>query len=247
MAQVFCNNCEEPLSLEPEETPRQACPRCGSMSRKFTKHMEGSIKPTGHVMAAHLRDEQSIGFTESEKPELTRYASIDPNGSIRLNLRGLAPRNEQDSDLVCTTLVAVISAEGSQVQSKGRGEQDEDYVLEIDHLQIGMQVVRALTDPQFWKELAHTGEVGEIQLAVSDAALALKKAIEHKTSIPPGQRSRLMLALDAYRLPALGLGPVASQFIAEHGAWTQSLGFFAVYVVGPSENFVARLDKRNKE
>jgi hypothetical protein len=90
-------------------------------SRKFTKHMEGSIKPSGHVMAAHLRDEQSIGFTESEKPELTRYASIDPNGWIRLNLRGLAPRNEQDSDLVCTTLVAVISAGGSQVQSKGRG------------------------------------------------------------------------------------------------------------------------------
>lgn len=247
MDEVFCNNCGELLSLEPEGTPRQACPRCGSMSRKFTKHLEGSIKPSGHVMAAHLRDEQSIGFTESEKPELTRYASIDPNGLIHLNLCGLAPRNEQDSDLVCTTLVAVISAEGSQVQSKGRGEQDEDYVLEIDHLQIGIQVVRALTDPQFWKALAHTGEVGEIQLSVADAALALKKAIEHKTSIPPAQRSRLMLALDAYRLPALALGPVASQFIEKHGAWAQSLGFFAVYVVGPLENFVARLDKRNKE
>lgn len=198
-------------------------------------------------MAANLRDEQSIGFSESERPELTRYASIDPNGLIRLNLRGLAPRNEQDSDLVCTTLAAVISAEGSQVQSKGRGEQDEDYVLEIDHLRIGVQVVRALTDPQFWEALAHTGEVGEIHLSISEAALVLKKAIEHKTSIPHGQRSRLILALDAYRLPALSLVPVASQFIEEHGAWAQSLGFFAVYAVGPLENFVARLDKRNKE
>jgi len=82
MDEVFCNNCEELLSVEPEGTPRQACARCGSMSRKFTNHLEDLIKLSGHAMAAHLRDEQSIGFTESEKPELTRDASIDPNGLI---------------------------------------------------------------------------------------------------------------------------------------------------------------------
>jgi hypothetical protein len=215
------------------------------MSRKFTKHIESSIKPSGHLMATHIRDEQPIGFTESERPELTRYTSLEPNGNIRLNLRGLAPRNEQDSDLVCATLIAVLKTEGSQVRLEGPGEQDEDFILVIDNIQIGVQVVRALTDPQFWKALAHTGEVGELQLSISDTASALKMAIEHKTLIPPRQRDRLILALDAYRVPALGLGPVTSQFRKVYGDWAQSLGFHAIYVVGPLENFVSRLYKQN--
>jgi hypothetical protein len=245
MDQVYCNNCGELLSLEAEGTPRQACPNCGSMSRKFARHIEGSIKPSSHLMATHSRDEQPIGFTESERPELTRYASLEPNGNIRLNLRGLAPRNEQDSDLVCATLVTALNTEGSQVRSEGPGEQDEDYILVIDGIQLGVQVVRALTDPQFWKTLAHSGEVGEVQLSISDAASALKMAIEHKTSIPLGQRDRLILVLDAYRLPALSLGPVTSHFRKEHGDWAQALGFHAIYLVGPLEKFVSRLDGWN--
>jgi hypothetical protein len=213
------------------------------MRRKFAKRFESSIKPSGHLMAIPIRNEQPIGFTESERPELTRCTSIESNGNIQVNLRGLAPRNEQDSDLVCATLEAALKIEGSKVRSVGRGEQDEDYILVIDDIHIGVQVVRALTEPQFWKALADHGEVGEVQLSISDAASALKKAIGHKAPIPPRQRDRLILALDAYRLPALGLGPVMSQFRKVYGGWAQSLGFHAIYVVGPLENFVSRHDK----
>jgi hypothetical protein len=247
MNEIYCNNCGEPLSSEPEGSSRQPCPICGSTNRKFTQNKNGAMKPSGHVMGAHVRNEQTIGFAEGEQSDLTRCASLEADGRVLLNLRGLAPRNEQDSDEVCAILVAALNTEGLQVTSKGRGEQDEDHILVIDGVQVGVQVVRALTEPQFWKKLAHSGEVRELRLSPSDAASALKLAIEHKTSIPAAQRSQLILVLDAYRLPALAIGPVASQFQKAYGAWAQSLGFRAVYVAGPIEIVVSRLDKANKE
>jgi hypothetical protein len=195
-------------------------------------------------MATSMRNQQPIGFTESERPDYTRYASFNTDGTVRLNLRGLAPKNEQDADTVCGILVTALNARGQQAGLKGRGEQDEDWVLVVNGTRVGAQVVRALTDPRFWMNLARTGEVGELQLSISEAASALKKAIEHKAAIPPEQRTKLILVLDAYRLPALALGSVTDQFKRIYATWVQSLGFYAIYVVGPEPNFVSRLDEQ---
>jgi hypothetical protein len=123
-----------------------------------------------------------------------------------LRLLGLAPRNEQDSDIVCKTLVFALTAFGEHVELKGRGEQDEDFILSVNGDRVGVQVVRALTEPRFWTQLARKGEVDELNLTVAEAVAALRAAIEHKTVIPPTQRSHLILHLDAYRLPAFVLG-----------------------------------------
>jgi len=243
MDEIYCNGCGERLSMEPIGTPHQPCPTCGSTSRRFDKYLEASNKPSASVMATTLRDKQPIGFTESANPDLTRYASLNHDSTIRLNLRGLAPSNEQDSDLVCTNLITVLNANGLRVKLMGRGEQDDDFVLVINGSRIGVQVVRALTEPNFWMHIANTGEVNELRLSISEAVSALKKAIEHKTKIPPKQRSTLILLLDAYRLPALALGPVTNQFRIAHSSWMQALGFYAVYIVGPEPNFVSRLDQ----
>ena len=241
--EMNCNNCGQRLVPEPPGVSRQPCPACGSTNRNFHKSIESSIKPSGKMAATTLRDEQPIGFTESHDPSLTRFAGLDPNGTVRLRLLGLAPRNEQDSDVVCKTLVSALAALGQQVELKGPGEQDEDFILIVNGDRIGVQVVRALTCPHFWTQLARKGEVSELNLTIVEAVEALKIAIEHKTIIPPAQRSNLILLLDAYRLPALVLGPVTNEFKNTQATWAQSLGFYAVYVVGPKAVFVSRLDE----
>ena len=110
---------------------------------------------------------------------------------------------------------------------------------------MGVQVVRALTERRFWKELDRSGEMSEIVMTISEAVSALRTAIEHKTKIPPQQRPDLILLLDAYRLPAFALGLVTDQFKREQAIWTQSLGFHAVYIVGPTATFVSRLDEQS--
>jgi len=191
------------------------------------------------------RDNQPVGFVESGQPDLTRHTTITPDGKVLFNLRGLSPRNEQDSCVVCKILVNVLNAGGERVELKGCGKQDEDFVLVINGAHMGVQVVRALTERRFWKELDRSGEMSEIVMTISEAVSALRTAIEHKTKIPPQQRPDLILLLDAYRLPAFALGLVTDQFKREQAIWTQSLGFHAVYIVGPTATFVSRLDEQS--
>jgi len=245
MDSVYCRDCGQPLSLEPVDTPRQPCPNCGSTSRTFSKQIESTVGFSSYLMGQALRGDQPVGFVESERPDLTRHATLTPDGGILLNLRGLSPRNEQDSDMVCEALVSALNASGLRVKLIDRGEQDEDFILAINGARIGVQVVRALTDPDFWKALARSGEVNDLYLTIPEAVSALRSAIEHKTTIPKQQRLGLILLLDAYRLPALALGPVIDQFKREQTSWTRSLGFYAVYLVGPTATFVSRLDERN--
>ncbi len=193
MDQVYCGNCKQPLTAESEGAPRQPCPYCGSTKWMFKKHFEGSINSSGYLMGEGLRDNQPVGFVESERPDLTRHATITPDGKVLLNLRGLSPRNEQDSCVVCKILINVLNAGGLRVELEGCGKQDEDFVLVINGARMGVQVVRALTEPRFWKELARSGNMSDMVMTISEAVSALRTAIEHKTKIPPQQRPELIL------------------------------------------------------
>ena len=240
---VYCNQCGQPLVAEQEGMPRQSCEHCGATRRNFHRSIASSIAFSGRVAATTHRDDQPIGFTESYDPGLTRWASFNTDGTIHLQLRGLCPRNEQDSDIVCSMLVTAMATPNRVIQLHGPGDQDDDFALMINGTPIGVQVVRALTDPHFWVQLARAGEVSELNVPVAQAVSVLKTAIEHKLRIPPRQRPRLILLLDAYRLPALVLGPVTNAFKRQYASWVKSLGFYSVYVVGPETAFVAQLDE----
>ena len=200
--------------------PRIPCPKCGAMSRLFNEYFQGSVKASGHLMATGLRGNQPFAFTESERPDLTRLASLEPDETIRLGLRGVAPRNEQDSYTVCETLVAALNAKGSNLTLLGRGQGDEDCVVKEQGVQVGIQVVRAITDPGFWTRLARSGEVSLLHLTAADAATALKAAIEHKVAPSEsaknwGLRCRFKL-LHVVLHPGIPLLECLPEFIIEH-------------------------------
>lgn len=243
MDEVLCGRCKQHLSFKQTDSRRQPCPYCGATNRIFNKGVGGTLNLSGDLTGIALRNNRPIGFVESGTPNLTRHTTFTPDRNIILNLRGLSPKNEDDSDLVCQLLVTAFNENESKAVLSGKGKQDEDCILEINGIRRGVQVVRALTDSGFWKDFARRGEVNNLQLTIADATSALRTAIEHKTSIPEQQRSDLILLLDAYRLPALALGPVIDQFKNEQIDWARGLGFYAIYIVGPTAKFVSRLDK----
>jgi len=242
MDQVICAGCGQVLEATQEETPRIPCANCGATSRQYNKHLESRVVASDHAMGTGLREGRPFAFTESERAHMTRYASLEPDGTIILDLRGLSPRNEEDTAEVCRILVRALSAPNRPIEIIGPGRQDVDVILEDAGERYGVQVVRAMTNSDFWKGLAKTGRISRLPLTVSVAVEALKKAVEHKGTIPQEQRSSLVLALDALRIPALALGVVVDEFRVSWGDWARSLGFRGVFVVGPDPSFVARLD-----
>jgi len=204
--------------------------------------MSSGVVVSGHLAAGAFRDGIPIAFTESERAALTRYGGLEEDGTIKLSLRGLPPRNEEDSDEVCKILTEALRAIGRGAEYLGSGIQEDDGVVVLDGIRLGIQVVSALISPEFWQGLARTQDSGDIRLTAAQGVAALKGAIELKTTIPPAQRGRLVLALDAHRLPALALGAVTQAFIEAQDKWARSLGFHSIYVVGPNPGFVTRLD-----
>ncbi|MCE9564042.1 MAG: hypothetical protein K8U57_18520 [Planctomycetes bacterium] len=184
---------------------------------------------------------------------MKRHTTFTPDGKVVLNLAGLSPKNEQDtrevSEFLATFLNdrginATLCTENPNKKAEKNKEQGVDHWLLIDGKPVGIQVVRALRTPEFWKKLNHDGKVSELYLTPQQCADSLREAITHKEpKIGREQRPNLILLLDAYRIPAFALGPVVKQFKEVHTATVRELGFHSVYVVGPTSAFVSRLDQ----
>ena len=242
---VTCPKCGAILPPVGPAEGRIPCPSCGFLPA-LAIHADETIGLSGHVMAAGVRDGQPIGFTESELQHLTRYAALQEDGTILLNLSGIPPRGEDESEDVVRILLDRFHSKGEIWKLGGRGIGDDDLLvtrISPPSIHLSVQVVRALTFKAFWENLARKNRISGMKLSIPDASSALRASIEHKGQIPPGHRSQMILALDAYRLPALALGAVADHFRRAEGSWAATLGFYAIYVVGPTEIFVHRLDE----
>jgi hypothetical protein len=246
----LCRKC----SQEIRETDT-VCPNCNTdlsnpeskMPKAKTVNLTDNLTTSNHLMRTQLEEGQPIGFSESESSDLTRGAKVGSDGSIISNLSGKPPQNEQDSDNVCSILINFLNTKGANITLVGRGQADEDLVINYQGKKMGLQVVRAQTDSHFWAELADSKNISQI-LSVDAAAQDLKAAIEHKTEpggIPLTQRPGLILVLDTFRLPSRALKPVVEKFQTDFVHWTRSLGFRAVYIVGPEPSFVTRLDEND--
>jgi predicted RNA-binding Zn-ribbon protein involved in translation (DUF1610 family) len=239
-----CATCGESLSDEVVGTSHLPCPICGSVARIHGRKVESRLVMTDSLTGVTTRDGKPIGFAESGTPEIRRHTTYSADGKIVLNLEGLAPNNEDDVPEVCQILVTALNGTGIEASIAGEGIQDVDCRVMIGGDELGIQVVRALTTQRFWKELNAVGAVNDLTLTVSDCERSLREAIRLKErKIPPPQRTKLILLLDAYRVPALAIGTVTDRFKKSQAASVRLLGFHSIYVVGPTPLFVSRLDE----
>jgi hypothetical protein len=239
-----CATCGESVPVEAVGTPRIPCPICGSLARRFGAHIRNHLAISGRLTGVVTRDDKPIGFVESGTPEMTRHTAYLEDGTIVLNLQGLTPSNEDDTQEVCQIFATALNGSGVEASVLGQGTLDEDYRILLEGSEVGVQIVRALTDGKFWTRLRKQGEVKNLPLTVDKCEESLWTAITLKEEkIPRPQRPKLILLLDAYRIPAFAIGCVIDQFKRNKAAAVKQLGFHSVYVAGPTSLFVSRLDE----
>jgi hypothetical protein len=246
--QVACGECRLPLD-ERSDLPiedRQRCPRCGSVGRFFYAQLEGEVGLTSR-MAAHKR--YPSGSPEGEAVRLSgpgeRAAAADfaPDGSVPSQLAGPAPRGEEGSLETAQLLVHRLRQAGENWDDPVTVDrQDVDCEARSGDQVLPIQVTR-VSRTRFWENLGRVGRATE-QGTTDQAADKVMNAIATKARrLPAVQRAALVLALDAQDTPAFALRGVVSRFRQRHGHHAAALGFRGVWVIGPTVDLVARLDR----
>jgi hypothetical protein len=233
---IHCADCDEPIPAAgnvPSE--RQACPACGSQRRRYDVNVHESVGLSEFISTTHGRS-----------GERGSHASLDDAGTIQSDLSGRSPRNEEDSQATCDRLVRVLNAQGARwtVPTPGTADADcESHDAEDRKRKLAIQVVRASNDSEMWRTLNETGVV-EVHRPSDRLADELLAVIRHKhdTYRVPSQLAVLVLAIDANRLPGHTFDTVLASFRIRHRATCIGFGFREVWLVGPRDNLVFRLD-----
>lgn len=229
------------------------CPGCGCTSRTFQKTLEaGRVGVASDVTAHGTSGGKDLSVRRVSSDAGGRYAAADRHndGSLRHALGGSPPQGEETTEAACRTLVGVLNHAGANWNPPRKPQEgaacgvdcvavdrgDQQKVLAI-------QVVRADIRQSFWRRLAKTRRVEDGTLTTAQLVARLKDAVKLKErAIPPRDRRRLTLALDATWLPAYSMDAVVAEFRSQFGPWTRERGFDSVWVVGPSERLTRRLD-----
>lgn len=195
----------------------------------------------------HKRDNKAIGYSESFWQGRASSAEWTLSGTLNYQIQGTPPQGEEDTLSACRILVQKWNEDGSKWVEPIAGQQQDDvdcWVKSTSDLSepVGIQVVRAFSEPKLWEELAASRHVQK-DIEVEIIAISLKKSIEKKAkSMPESRRAKLCLTLDATRLPGLGFDDVVEYFRNHHSPWARSFGFPSIWLVGPNTRLTWQLD-----
>jgi hypothetical protein len=256
---VKCKDCGKPLDGLPplSSGARARCPKCGSTRRAISTFVSDSVKHHDHFAVLKKRDGRPTGFSESRRLD-GRAATADtaPDGSISFAILGSSPQGEEETLKVCSLLTQKLNSLGSNwgepssidasvVDCRATDVNDPDHLLQV-------QVVRAIVDQAVWESLKKSPDEKPVRYQsdsnVSGLASELETAIKKKVNrVSPDARTGLTLALDATLLPAVAFDRVIVHFHQRYGAWVRSLGFQSIWLVGPVNELIRRLDQPDSD
>lgn len=240
----ICSGCRRPVAADFEGT-RLPCPYCGSTARTFDITISESVQTFDHISVVHRRDDEDIGFSESTRIAGEAAHATLADGRLVQSATGPGSQNEQDSEPTCQRLVRTLNRLDPAAQWSapvpGKGRVDWTSAGRTAEERLDMQVVRAVTDRDFWRPL-NLQQKSEIDSEIEGAAERLWAAVCVKKKIQEEERPALTLVLDANRTPGQAFSGVVEAFRSEYGIEAQALGFKGIYVVGPTDELVHRLD-----
>lgn len=234
--QFVCSTTGEKFEAE---GPDPQCPKCGA------KHFERTNKEdlsssfftelVGHMWGRFL---EAIRVTSDAGRCITTDAH---SGGCITNSTQAKPRHGETGNLeVCSKLIQRLNGDGDRWTNCTCSESSDDdvdcrayegaRVLEV-------QIARAVYKRSFWAALARVG-VARYSVNADEASDQMRDAIEKKRHVA---RKGLVLVLDSIETPGHITKHVLSSFHSRHGAWAKSLGFGAIWVVGPAD-LTFRLD-----
>ncbi len=189
------------------------------------------------------KEGQVLGYGDSGRHGTTRHGNMDGDDEISLEITGRPPQNEEDTARVCELLATVKSSDGVRFRAVEQSDRDVDGELHSDTDEVQeIQVVRAWSESDLWRTLSIESHA-QRSLTISEAIELLRVAIDNKRNrLPVAQRRKLILALDAGRLPGLALEPVVAALLAGDRSGILSAEFAEIWLVGPNERLTWRLD-----
>ncbi|MHC4270239.1 MAG: hypothetical protein ACYSTS_17505 [Planctomycetota bacterium] len=243
-----CGNCGYELNRIPGYDPDKdiQCPKCDKNTLRPS--VTDGVKFGEHLSMLQKRDDKVIGFSESVRQGLSSSAEQHDDESVSSTLKGKSPQGEEDTLEACRILIKAINQNGANWMEPIKGEEPADCIAndrKESTQQLLIQVVRARIDEKFWKKLSHNGKYAE-KRELRELIEELKTSIEKKANkrvIPEDIRHKITLALDANRLPEFAFNSVTDYFQQYYGKWVRSLGFQAIWLVGPNVSMTSQLDK----
>ncbi len=189
-----------------------------------------------HSYPGHRWEQIDVGG-----PGYRSSSAADSEGGRQV-FEGEPSLHEEDVQQVCDTLREALAQVGDSwdrfcIQPE---TSDVDAVAEDGHggrLQI--QVTRVERDA--WREAAQTGRAESIETYERRAAAIWNAIAKKSKKIPPKQRAQLVLALDVIRTPDYLRNTVIEAFRAHYGDQAASLGYIAIWLVGPGVDWTHRL------
>jgi hypothetical protein len=240
-----CGKCGTEFDAK-DAVGRDPCPACGGDTRILDDSAIFEVKVQDHVMLELARNGQTVGFSESERDGISTSAD-DQGGCVTTTVVGGSPKGEADRLRVSRTLIQKMNQLGeswndpiewpeqhSHIDCFATKANDENETLYI-------QVVRPIDEP-WWRELAKAKTNTASGTPEEWAGIILQVAEKKRDRNSPEQRARLILAIDANRLAALTFASVAKSIREKHGDAFASMGFRAIWLVGPSASMTHRLD-----
>jgi hypothetical protein len=201
------------------------------------------IQNDGIILHVHGPTRDGI---RTSGPGWTAAADIDAETMSGASATGIPSHNEDLTLETCRVLVRRLNQDGATwgepqelpghtgqgVDVKAPDPRSPDCWLQ-------MQVIRAETSGEFWESLARMKRSDLPSSTTTEAARRIWTAIERKRL---HAYHDVVLVLNAMRTPWLALPSITAVFPHVHGQDVRGIGFKAVWIVGASEAFVARLD-----
>ena len=249
MPPTYCGKCHMQLNDHLENgNDRKPCPKCGSTQREMDGEIHEKTRVKDHVALLDERNGKIVGFRESEREGRAAAADINDDGTHYYSIKGTSPQGEEDTLPTCRQLIMALNKIGGSWTEPRLGEGVEDCVATNRNDtsdRISIQVIRAIVSDELWRELNLEGKFEDRESREKDLAKLLKEAIAKKANdrkIPKSIRTSLVLALDANRLPIMGFTGVIEKYHDLYEDWTKNQGFKEVWLVGPDNSLVKRLD-----
>ena len=245
-----CAKCQAEFGGESSGSPRQPCPHCGSIARNLSAAVNEGMKAGDHASAVIRNPEgEATAFTESTRGGQASGAQLTGESVSGVQV-GQPVQGEADTESCCKTLVRHLNDEGGawvdlEIEPPNEPDLDGRAVDSRGTVPpLRIQVVRADVDPTPQLQLRREGRAEQTSQRTV-LADQIRTAIDHKSNprkIPPQGRHNLVLVLDATRRPDLTLDRVVADFRTRHAKAVSTLGFAAIWLVGPVRSMVWRLD-----
>jgi hypothetical protein len=233
---MFCPDCGEILD---DVDPADPCPGCDGNRRSANVPAQsamGSVAAPQPTIITHSRpgdigEEINVGA-----PRYRSSSTADPKGGRQV-FDGEPPRNEEDVQLVCDILREALAQVGKHwgpfIVEPETSDSDVDAVAEDGHGgHLRVQVTRAEQD--IWEEVARTGGAETVETGEQRAAAIWYAITKKSKNLVLTQRARLVLVVDANRTPGYLRRNVIDVFRAHYGDQATSLGYIAIWLVGPT-------------